>query len=63
MDGFDLLSIPPLNHHTFVLSELLGNKNVRLYDGSMVEWTKDQSRPLVSEKSNLAKIKELLNLG
>ena len=47
----------------FVLSELLGNKNVRLYDGSMVEWTKDQSRPLVSEKSNLTKIKELLKLG
>ncbi len=47
----------------FVLSELLGNKDVLLYDGSMVEWTKDQSRPLVSEKSNLAKVKEFLKLG
>jgi thiosulfate/3-mercaptopyruvate sulfurtransferase len=47
----------------FVLSELLGNKNVLLYDGSMVEWTKDQSRPLVSEKSNLTKVKEFLKLG
>lgn len=24
----------------FVLSELMGNKNARLYDGSMHEWTK-----------------------
>ena len=47
----------------FVLSELLGNENVVVYDGSMVEWTKDQSRPLVSEKSNLTKIKEFLKLG
>jgi len=28
-----------------------------------VEWTKDQSRTLVTEKSNLAKIKEFLKLG
>ena len=47
----------------FVLSELLGNENVLLYDGSMVEWTKNQSRPLVSEKSNLTKVKEFLKLG
>lgn len=32
----------------FVLHELLGNQNARLYDGSMHEWTKDASRPLVS---------------
>lgn len=30
----------------FMLSELLGNKNVRLYDGSMHEWTLEQ-RPTV----------------
>jgi thiosulfate/3-mercaptopyruvate sulfurtransferase len=30
----------------FVLSEILGRKNVRLYDGSMVEWTQDPTRPL-----------------
>ncbi|MGI9494212.1 MAG: sulfurtransferase, partial [Geminicoccaceae bacterium] len=30
----------------FVLSEVLGKKNVKLYDGSMVDWTKDPNRPL-----------------
>lgn len=30
----------------FVLSELLGRKAVRLYDGSMSEWTQDESRPV-----------------
>ena len=29
----------------FVSHELLGNKKARLYDGSMVEWTADQSAP------------------
>ena len=47
----------------FVLSELLGNKNVSLYDGSMVEWTNDPNRPLIKEKSNLIKIKEFFRLG
>tara|TARA_B100001939_G_scaffold73380_1_gene61469 strand:+ start:3803 stop:4777 length:975 start_codon:yes stop_codon:yes gene_type:complete len=47
----------------FVLSELLGNKNVLLYDGSMVEWTQDSTRPLVKEKSNFMKIKEFFRLG
>ncbi|MCV6639010.1 sulfurtransferase [Candidatus Albibeggiatoa sp. nov. NOAA] len=31
----------------FILSELLNNKNARLYDGSMHEWTKDPSRQTV----------------
>jgi thiosulfate/3-mercaptopyruvate sulfurtransferase len=31
----------------FVLSEVMGKDNVKLYDGSMVEWTQDPSRPLV----------------
>ncbi|MGI9508607.1 MAG: sulfurtransferase [Geminicoccaceae bacterium] len=30
----------------FVLSEVAGRDNVKLYDGSMVEWTKDPARPL-----------------
>ncbi len=30
----------------FVLSELLGNANTRLYDGSMHEWTKSSTRPV-----------------
>lgn len=32
----------------FVLHEILGNENARLYDGSMHEWTKDAGRPLAS---------------
>lgn len=31
----------------FGLSEVLGNKKTRLYDGSMTEWTADPSRPVV----------------
>jgi thiosulfate/3-mercaptopyruvate sulfurtransferase len=30
----------------FVLTELLGRKDVRLYDGSMSEWTEVESRPV-----------------
>ncbi len=30
----------------FVLSELLGRADVRLYDGSMTDWTQDESRPV-----------------
>ena len=33
----------------FVFSELLGNKNVRLYDGSMHQWAKEK-RPVVKMK-------------
>jgi thiosulfate/3-mercaptopyruvate sulfurtransferase len=29
-----------------VLSELLGRPDVRLYDGSMSEWTQDEARPV-----------------
>ena len=32
----------------FVLSEILGRKGVRLYDGSMSEWTADPSRPVAT---------------
>ncbi|CAH2604491.1 Sulfurtransferase [Rhodovastum atsumiense] len=31
----------------FVLSEVLGRPNTRLYDGSMSEWTADPSRPVI----------------
>jgi thiosulfate/3-mercaptopyruvate sulfurtransferase len=30
----------------FVLAELLGRKHVRLYDGSMSEWTQEEKRPV-----------------
>ena len=30
----------------FVLAELLGRRDVRLYDGSMSEWTQDERRPV-----------------
>ncbi len=32
----------------FVLSEILGNKQTKLYDGSMHEWAKDPGRPVVT---------------
>lgn len=41
----------------FVLSEVLGRKDVKLYDGSMVEWTANSDNPLETGKSNLQKIK------
>ncbi len=34
----------------FVFHALLGNDNVRLYDGSMNEWSSDKSRPVVAMK-------------
>lgn len=34
----------------FVMSELMGNKNTKLYDGSMHEWTLDQQRPVTAMK-------------
>lgn len=30
----------------FVLSEILGNKEVKMYDGSLAEWTFDPNRPM-----------------
>jgi thiosulfate/3-mercaptopyruvate sulfurtransferase len=45
----------------FVLSEVLGNKNVRLYDGSMVEWTEDPLRPVeISGRTNIDKLKKAI---
>ena len=33
----------------FVLREVKGNKNVKLYDGSMVEWAADPKRPVANQ--------------
>jgi thiosulfate/3-mercaptopyruvate sulfurtransferase len=30
----------------FILNEVLGYKNVKNYDGSMEEWTKDETAPV-----------------
>ncbi|NIX77029.1 rhodanese-like domain-containing protein [Microvirga terricola] len=32
----------------FVLSEILGHRDVRLFDGSMTQWTQDSSRPVAT---------------
>jgi thiosulfate/3-mercaptopyruvate sulfurtransferase len=45
----------------FVMSEVLGLDNVRLYDGSMVEWTANSDLPLdTSAMSNMDKLKKLM---
>lgn len=31
----------------FVLAKVLGRRNIRLYDGSMTDWTQDETRPVV----------------
>lgn len=40
----------------FVLSELLGQDNVRLYDASMTGWSADPARPLETGESLLAQV-------
>jgi thiosulfate/3-mercaptopyruvate sulfurtransferase len=47
----------------FVLSELLGRKEVRLYYGSMVDWTADPSRPLASARTKWDDLKKTLGFG
>lgn len=47
----------------FVLSEMLGRKDVALYDGSMVEWSKDAARPVSSQRTRLDDLKKFLRLG
>jgi thiosulfate/3-mercaptopyruvate sulfurtransferase len=47
----------------FVLSEILGRKVVRLYYGSMVDWTSDPSRPLASARTKWDDLKKALGLG
>jgi thiosulfate/3-mercaptopyruvate sulfurtransferase len=47
----------------FVLHELLGRRNVSLYDGSMVEWTANTSRPIESARTKWDDLKKMLGLG
>lgn len=47
----------------FVLHEVLGRSNVRLYDGSMVEWSADARRPIQSSRTKWDDLKKALGLG
>ena len=47
----------------FVLSEILGRKDTRLYDGSMAAWTANASRPVVSSRTKWDDLKKALGLG
>jgi thiosulfate/3-mercaptopyruvate sulfurtransferase len=47
----------------FVLHELLGRQDVRLYDGSMVEWTANSNRPVESSRTKWDDLKKVLGLG
>lgn len=47
----------------FVLHEILGRKNVKLYDGSMVEWAADANRPVDSSRTKWDDLKRALGLG
>lgn len=47
----------------FVLSVILGRPNVRLYDGSMVDWTADPRRPVASSRTRLDDLKKMLGYG
>ncbi len=47
----------------FVLHELLGRQDVSLYDGSMVEWTADATRPIESSRTKWDDLKKALGLG
>ena len=46
-----------------MLSEILGRQDVRLYYGSMVEWTSDASRPLASARTKWDDLKKALGFG
>lgn len=47
----------------FVLSEILGRPNVRLYAGSMVEWSADPKRPIESSRTRLDDLKKAIGMG
>ncbi len=47
----------------FVLSEILGRQDVKLYYGSMVDWTSDASRPLASARTKWDDLKKKLGFG
>jgi thiosulfate/3-mercaptopyruvate sulfurtransferase len=47
----------------FVLAAVLGRSDVRLYDGSMVEWVANPHRPIASARTRLDDLKKALGLG
>jgi thiosulfate/3-mercaptopyruvate sulfurtransferase len=47
----------------FVLHELLGRKDVKVYDGSMVQWAADPHRPIESARTKWDDLKKVLRLG
>jgi thiosulfate/3-mercaptopyruvate sulfurtransferase len=47
----------------FVLSVVLGRPDVRLYDGSMAEWSADQRRPVASARTRWDDLKRALGFG
>jgi thiosulfate/3-mercaptopyruvate sulfurtransferase len=47
----------------FVLHELLGRTEARLYAGSMVEWTSNASRPIESSRTKWDDLKKAFGLG
>jgi thiosulfate/3-mercaptopyruvate sulfurtransferase len=47
----------------FVLHELLGRTETRLYAGSMVEWTGNASRPIESSRTKWDDLKKAMGLG
>jgi thiosulfate/3-mercaptopyruvate sulfurtransferase len=47
----------------FVLSELLGRTDTRIYDGSIIEWTSNPGRPVASARTKWDDIKKTLGLG
>ena len=47
----------------FVMHELLGRKEARLFAGSMVEWTADERRPVESARTKWDDLKKKLGIG
>lgn len=47
----------------FVLSQIAGFDDVALYDGSMAEWSQDESRPIQVAKRGLGKVLDALGIG
>jgi thiosulfate/3-mercaptopyruvate sulfurtransferase len=47
----------------FVMHELLGRTNAKLYAGSMVEWTSNANRPVESARTKWDDLKKKLGLG
>jgi len=46
-----------------VLHELLGYKNMRLFDGSMAAWAADPKRPIESTRTKWDDLKKRLGMG